>query len=217
MNWERVLRSMGAVFKHDGNPKRPYVRLTSGLITNEYFNSRVLISHARLFGMACEALLSTSTSRNICTNMPRADKKRWYVVGAAQGGISIAVRCAEVLGIQAAYADKDDGQLVFKDFELQQRLFFLPVEDALTTLGTIVKLRRACEEASFSCVFIERVHAFWNWTGEDEYLGCGISSLVKRKLLVWEDGENPFTGGPELVRPIERPKEHWRAVMATRW
>lgn len=202
--WSAMFTESLVQYTHDKNPRRPYLRLTSGLISNGGFNSRWLQQQdPHLFGLACNALW------NMVPGREKLIHERLRVVGAATGGIAMTSRIAEPGRCLSGYADKEGERLVLK-FPVAPEEVFLLVDDTITTAGTLGKLFTASEAVNPNIAFAEAVLTFCNRSGEKEVSGIPIYSLVSPTWETWEEGSNPFTrGGKELVTPIEKPKANW--------
>lgn len=205
--WEKMFAEVGAFWRHDSNQMRPYARLTSGKISNGFFNGTKIAEDGHLFGLVCGALWRKAGSQGITGRNLR-------VVGAAIGGIALAIRIAEAGKCTSAFAEKVDDRLEFKRFDLNEDLFFLMVEDTITTGGTLEKLSSAIERACPEDHIVQDlILAICNRSGRTEILGARILSFISPAFAVWEEGSNPFTpNGVELVAPV-RPKENWNELV----
>ncbi len=205
--WEEMFAEVGAFWRHDGNPARPYARLTSGRISNGFFNGTKVAEDGHLFGLTCAALWRIADSMLV-------SGKELRVVGAAVGGIALATRIAEAGKCKSAFAEKVDDRLEFRRFDLSSDHRFLMVEDTITTGGTLQKLSSA---VALACPneypYMNLILAICNRSGKSEMGGARILSLISPSFEVWEEGENPFTpDGQELVPPV-RPKENWTELV----
>ena len=208
--WERRFIELGAFWMHDGNPRRPYVRLTSGLISNGYFNCGLLQSeHAHVFRSACESLLYLVRARVREVSPCR-------IIGAAEGGIALVNTLAAISGQKSAYARraKKTDPLVFDGrflvfFEEGERV--LLAEDTVTTGKTLIELMQATTAANPTCRFAPFILAICNRSGKRLIETMRVFSLIERDMLAWKEGENPFTpDGQELVPPVSAGKANWK-------
>ena len=201
--WGNGFTRTGAYWKHDRNPLRPYALLSSGLISDGFFNGgRVIEEDPELFGLACRELWNRATLRGYTFGVTR-------VLGAALGGISLSSRIAEVGRIKSGFAEKKGD-----DFSLNRPLIikgerFLLVEDTVTTGGTLEKLHaETCKQVE-RAEFASAILALCNRSGKVSIAGMPIISLISPSMRSWERGENPCTpDGNELVEPVH-PKTHW--------
>jgi orotate phosphoribosyltransferase len=202
--WEEMFRGCGAYWLHDGHPERPYARLTSGLISNGFFNGGRVAEDGHLFGLACTALWRKADGAGITG-------KNLRVAGAEKGGISLSSRIAEAGHCFSAYAEKMGDDLIFLRPNIRDEEEFLLVEDTITTGGTIKKLYAAVASLRpDTLVRIKRVVlALCNRSGKTHIEGLQIIALISPTFTEWKEGENPFTpDGKELVPPV-RPKANW--------
>lgn len=206
--WEKRFEDVGAFWMHDGDPRRPYARLTSGLISNGFFNCGILVSeHPTLFAEAVQYLVNIA-------DLPNGRDCFLRVVGAAKGAIILPFLIARYSEQAFAYAEKQEDELVFEERFSQHfaNETFLLCEDTITTGGTVEKLARSVDTVLPGATFYDSVLAICNRSGLVEIGGKRIIALVDRPMLTWKEGENPFTvDGKELVEPV-RPKTHWGAL-----
>lgn len=214
-DWKRKFAACGAFWEHDGNPERPYARLTSGLISNGFFNGgRVAEEDPNSFSLAARIMLfdfqhklRTSRDLGVETVYPR-------VIGAEYGGIALSVLIAASGSYKSAFAQKQpDGDLAFLRADIKSGERFLMVEDTITTGGTILKLMDAIKRLNLEhAEFCPVVYAICNRSGSGVLGDYPIVSLIRPNFKTWKEGENPFTpNGQELVAPV-RPKTDWHTL-----
>lgn len=211
--WERKFSRCGAFWRHDKDLRRPFARLTSGKISDGFFDAgKVLAEHPDLYGQAATALVKRAKEHGTTSDM--------RVIGAALGAISLAQRVGEAGHWRSAFAEKTDKEtLEFKRFAFQPGEYLLMVEDTVTTGKTLYQLEQAARVASEGCTFFGHVLAICDRTetGSLSFGGADsmsmregrmyqIISLIRPCFQTWDEGENPYTGGKELVPPL-RPKE----------
>ncbi len=215
-DWKQKFGRCGAFWQHDGNPKRPYARLTSGRISDGFFNGgRVAEEDPSLFGLATKSLMyrfQEMVRHGLDQGRPATLPR---VIGAEYGGIALSVLFAAEGGYRSAFAQKQpDGTLAFLRADIKAGETFLIVEDTITTGGTVLKLREAvrCRFNTSETRYISAVYAFCNRSGNDRVGEFQIESLISPNFKSWEEGANPFTpDGTELVPPV-RPKMDWIAL-----
>jgi orotate phosphoribosyltransferase len=201
-DWATEFGLAGAYWLHDKNPKRPYALLTSGLISNGFFNGGRVGEDGTLFARACVSLWQRAQEHGLSGMNLR-------FVGAAMGGICLSSRLAEAGKCRSAYAERCEDEFVFLRPDFRQGENFLLVEDTITTGKTLDKLLAAIREKSPSGAIANMVLALCNRSGSAEYKGMPILSLISPVFETWHQGENPFTpDGKELVPPV-RPKQNW--------
>lgn len=211
MEWKRRFADLGVFWLHDGNPERPYARLTSGLISNGFFNCGILMSeHPRIFAEAVEHLVGKSDIKDT--------RHTGRVIGAAKGGINLAYQIGVAANRRYAYAEKTDDGFAF-DERFSQHFakaeHFIVCEDTMTTGGSVQKLMLAALECVPRAQFESPILVVCNRSGMDRLGALDIVSLIDQPMQTWKDGENPFTSnGRELVEPV-RPKTHWHELTRT--
>ncbi|KND51819.1 MAG: Orotate phosphoribosyltransferase [Parcubacteria bacterium C7867-001] len=214
---KKTLEELGVFWHHDGNPKRPYVRLRSGLISNGYFNGAVL----------CElpAVLD-AVSHELVSEMLDGDQSRKSlsinrVIGPAMGAITFAHSVASAYfkindlapQIKMAFAEKEGDAFAFKRNQPLPHEQILLVEDTITTGGSLVKVIDAVRAVAPSVQFSPNILALCNRSGKTHLGSMKIYALVDAELKTWEEGKNPFTkDGRELVPPVEKPKDDWKLL-----
>jgi len=190
------------IWKHDGNPKRPYARLTSGKISNGFVNCTHLISRPNMLHEALKDLVGPY-------KIPRTP---FVVVGQAMGSITIASHAALILGGRSCWSVKVNNEAMQIDprFALDASVPAIIVEDVTTSGGTTLKTKRALEHLGVP--LLPYIFTVVNRSGKTHADDLEIRALVTLDIKVWDFGENPFTkDGMELVEPV-RPKEHWEAL-----
>jgi orotate phosphoribosyltransferase len=229
--WVKTFTGHGAFWHHDGNPKRPYARLTSGKISNGFFNGGIITAYPRLLADVVRTLLRgrwTFTDTHIAIREDlhaftgsNKDPNALLVIGPAMGAITIASRLAEELDVGTAYAEKvADNKTSFTfprlppKYHRAQKL--LLTEDTITTGSSVVRVVDAarCELPDAEC--LPFVVALCNRSGATKIDSrMHICALIDRYMPTWDEGQNPFTpDGRELVPPV-RPKTHWQDLTKT--
>ncbi len=197
----------GALWQHDGNPKRPYALLTSGKISDFFFNGSKVIEEPVLLNDVVGELLHMAKRY--------ADRPN-IVVGPAVGAIPIVYEAARQLQpyTRAWFAEKEEGEMKIKRFEADDRAQnALLVEDVITTMGSVLKVRAALKTLMPDIKIEPVVLCIVNRSGQTALpTGEKIISILEPDAKSWERGENPFTtDGQELVEPL-RPKSNWDAM-----
>lgn len=202
---EQMLQDAGALWEHDGNSARPYALLTSGKISNFYFNGSKAIEKPQLLIQIVEYVLRQADFQIGIS----------VVLGPAVGAIPLVYEVASQMAALAWFAEKnEDGSMEIKRFETRVALGYgLLAEDVITTGGSLLKTLEA-QSLHSPQIELKGVVCIVNRSG-NEYLGgtgLKIYSLLTKDARVWERGENPFTAnGQELLEPV-RPKQNWTAL-----
>ena len=207
-DWLTIFGQIGAGWRHDGNPKRPYARITSGKITDAYCDCSKLIERPKLLQLAIEDLIKRCRPHH----PPRMDID--VVCGSAFGSIPIATEYARQLDCRAWFTIKgQSGSRELDRFHPDGDERVLLVDDVLTSGGTL--------ERTMSALFEKRVKlapyipVIMNRSGLRQLCGMDIVALMEvNDGCEWQEGENPYTpDGRELVEPVH-PRRDWRILNA---
>ena len=68
--WEEAFNQAGAFWIHDHNPRRPYARLSSGLISNGFFNGDRVVRKPGLMSRAVGKLMHAPELLEALSNAP---------------------------------------------------------------------------------------------------------------------------------------------------
>lgn len=206
-DYQQKCADIGAFWFHDGNPRRPYARLSAGGISNGFFNCGILAEHAGLFHQACKALIE---SRGL-QDLPKRYNRPIYIVGGVHGATPVVKKLAELMGVKAALADKQpDGTFVFKDVAFEPNALFILCDDTITQGTTAGKVEQAVLDVCPTATFFPSVLAICNRSKQLVLGGRLILALIHRPMHVWTDGHNPFTpDGMELVPPLRPKGDNW--------
>ena len=195
---------VGALWQHDGNPKRPYALLTTGNISDSYVNSGRLVTYPSLVAAAAKELagkirLEVETTENL------------VMVGQMKGSVTLASRIAEELDCAFIWTNKSADQ-PDKEMEIDTRFnlsrfenhHFVVIEDVLTTGDTSLRTIKSLGKLGISLLPI--IPCLVSWNPEKEINGYKILPCLSLTMNVWGEGKNPYTeNGQELVDPV-RPK-----------
>lgn len=206
--WIKAYKERGALWFHDGNPKRPHALLTSGNHSNGFFNSELVMEDSLLLDEACYDLLRHLYYQGL--NIKDVDR----VVGPAMGAITLAHEISRHIGRDRnrsclrGYTEKvmeeDHKLMVFKKTHIRENERILPVEDVLTTGGSVDLTAQAVMNAGG--IILLFVAVLVNRSGLTEVNGKKIVSLIYRPMPVWTREECPLCKeGSEAVRP----KDNW--------
>jgi len=216
-DWIKAYQKKGALWIHDGNPKRPHALLASGNHSSGFFNSEIVMEHPHSLNQAASDLVELLVDNR---HHPR-DIDR--VVGPAMGAITLAHDVARQINLRSgrqclrAYTEKDgEGEskrMVFKRTAIQLGEFVLLVEDVLTTGGSVdltaaAVINAGGRVAPFVAVIVNR-------SGLKEMGGKKILSLIDHSMPMWTPSEEcPLCkNGSEAVRP--KNTVSWERLNAT--
>jgi orotate phosphoribosyltransferase len=220
-NWENEFARHGAYWRHDGNPKRPYARLTSrndeqGHISNAYVDCTRVTSRAYVVKAAVEDLI----------------KKRMHTIGnhkdvdaiaaPAMGAVSLAVLLGCHYQVPHYFAHKHEheqgGMILDKRYALRSERLIVIAEDVITSGTSVKETVAALRSAAGYHINVPYIYALVNRSGKTMLDGIRIVSLIDidpKDAPTWREGHNPFTpNGKEMVEPL-KPKDKSNWVLLT--
>jgi orotate phosphoribosyltransferase len=126
------------LFKQSGALLEGHFRLSSGLHSNGYLQSALVLQHpphAETLGKALASL--------VAAHAPTA------VLSPALGGIVIGHEVARALGVRAVFAERQDGVLTLRrGFTLGPTDHLGVIEDVMTTGGSTLSPKVSCRSSS---------------------------------------------------------------------
>lgn len=212
--WIDAYQRRGALWIHDGNSKRPHALLTSGKHSDGFFNSGIVTEEPSLIINASRDLAG-AVAEEIVTGSIN------YVVGPALGAIVLAHCTAQALNdarytlqpCKSTFTEKDaTGAMVLKRTSFQENDMILPVEDVLTTGGSVERTIEAVTQAGGRVAPV--VAVLVNRSGLTEVKGGRkIVALIDRSMPMWTPEECPLCKqGSEALRP--KGAENWARLNA---
>lgn len=119
MSQDKIIK----LFEDSGALLRGHFKLSSGKHSDVYYEKFTLLSRPSICTQICHQMAESFRDSGAVT-----------VVGPTTGGIIIAYDIARYLGIEAIYAESDEGVRIFKrGFALDKGRKILIVDDILTT------------------------------------------------------------------------------------
>ncbi len=202
-SWLEEFKRVGALWIHDGNPKRPHALLTSGKHSNGFFNASKVIARPDLLGAIVLELADRCQLKSLSID---------WVVGSALGAVTIAHAFAYHLRRNMAFTEKaDDGtkKMVLARFDIEAADHVLIVEDVMTTGGTTLETIAAIEATGAKV--LEPIVVIANRSGTHELNGRRLASLIELSIDAWAPEECPLcTRGSVALRP----KKNWDKLTA---
>jgi len=182
-----------ALFRQSGALLEGHFRLSSGLHSNGYMQSALVLQHPATATKLAEALAETARSWS-----PDA------VLSPALGGVVIGHELGRALGVRAMFAERQEGRLVLRrGFAIAPGERILVVEDVVTTgLST----RETMQVAEAAGGVIVGAASLVNRSGGRAELGAPLVSLLQLDLPTWEEIACPLcASGVPVVKPGSRP------------
>ena len=207
--WIKEYKKKGALWIHDGNPKRPHAILTSEKHSGGFFNSELVMEDSYLLEVAAIELVDELRDQGLKLDSVSR------VVGPAMGAITLAHDIARIIGHKRdaglhdkpclrAYTEKemdDDSKImVFRKTKIRSGECILAVEDVLTTGGSVDRTAMAVVNAGgFVLPFVV---VLVNRSGLTEVSGKKIVALIDQPMPTWIGEECPLCKeGSEAIRP----------------
>lgn len=221
IRWIEEYKRCGALWIHDGNPRRPHALLTSGKHSDGFFNSGLVTEDPKLIIDASFDLVGAVTEQipeHILTGAIS------YVVGPSMGAIVLAHCLAHAVNAvpyntrrcKASFTEKvdADGNMVLKRTSFHEGdNEVLVVEDVLTTGGSVERTIDAVTQAGGRVAPV--VAVLVNRSGLTEVKGGRkIVALIDRCMPMWEADACPLCKqGSEAIRP--KGSENWARLNAS--
>ena len=187
------------LFKDSGALLEGHFRLSSGLHSNGYLQSALVLQHpkhAETLGKALAALVSR--------HQPTA------VLSPALGGIVIGHEVARALGVRAVFAERADGKLALRrGFTLGPDDRLAVIEDVVTTGGSTVETIEVAKAHGAEVVtagsIIDRSGGWDGWRDPSGSANIPYHALVTLSLPTWQESECPLCAqGIPAVKPGSR-------------
>ena len=180
------------LFRQSGALLEGHFRLSSGLHSNGYLQSALVLQHpkhAETLGKALAAL--------VAPHQPTA------VLSPALGGIVIGHEVARARGVRAVFAERADGKLSLRrGFTLGPSDRLAIVEDVVTTGGSTVE---TIEVAEAHGAAVLTAGSIIDRSGGTSTLPVPYHALVTLSLPTWQESECPLCAqGIPAVKPGSR-------------
>ena len=207
-DWKKEFEAVGAIWVHDGNPKRPHAQLTSGMCSDGFVNCTLITQRPALLKRILTEPDGLSPQFPDAAQGERVD----WVIGSALGAVSFSYAVAERLNAQSGYTEKDGEAMKLARFEVAPKQWVLVVEDVISTGGSTLKTIEAIETSTSGqasiCSFIV---CLVNRSGKTHLGPHKIRSLITPDIHTWKPEECPLCKkGSKAVRP----KSHWKELTA---
>lgn len=167
------------LFRESGALLEGHFRLSSGLHSNGYLQSALVLQHPRhaeTLGKALAALVAPHAPTTI--------------LSPALGGIVIGHEVARALGVRAVFAERQEGTLVLRrGFTLGASDRVVVIEDVVTTGGSTVE---TIEVAKTSGATVVGAGSIIDRSGGTSTLPVPYHALVTLSLPTWPERECPL-------------------------
>jgi orotate phosphoribosyltransferase len=181
------------LFRRTGALLKGHFRLSSGLHSNGYLQSALVLSDPVLAGQLGAAL--AGRARDLGAEL---------VLSPALGGLVIGHEVARALGVRAIFAERQDGRMTLRrGFSIAPGTRVLVVEDVVTT-GVSTRETMAVVEASGGRVV--GAASIIDRSGGRAELGGPYVALARIDLPTWDQTACPLcASGVPVVKPGSRP------------
>jgi orotate phosphoribosyltransferase len=174
VNEEKLLK----LFRDTGALQRGHFQLSSGLHSDVYFQSALVLQHpdgAEVIGRALGAVL-----RSVHPDV---------VVGPALGGIIIGWEVARALDVRGLFTERKDGEMKLRrGFRLKPGERVIIIEDVVTTGRSTRETIEALQAAGGEVV---GVGAIVDRSRKDPEFGVPFRSLLRLPVETWDPGDCP--------------------------
>ncbi len=187
-------------FDYNGNPEAPHAELTSGLCSDGYLDTPLILCDPRK-----AELLADELARRLFYTVPN------WVIGSPYSAITFSYEVARKLRAYHGHTEKDQTdakRMRWRRWAIGESARVLQVEEIIVTLGTTLEVRRAVEEEN------PRPVQFLPVVGTIVYRPADLNAptpfeivaLARREIKTW--GREVCPLHKQGSRAL-RPKEHW--------
>ena len=180
------------LYEATGALMRGHFRLTSGLHSDVYLQSALVLQYPQHAAALCAALAAPFRGDGVQT-----------VVAPAIGGILVAHEVAKALGVRALFAEREDGVMrLRRGFTVASAERCVVVEDVMTTGGSIREVV-TCVEALGARVI--GVGSLIDRSGGGANFPVKRAALATVKATTWKPEECPLCkAGGQAIKPGSR-------------
>jgi orotate phosphoribosyltransferase len=199
-DWKKVFEDYGAIWIHNGDPKRPHALLTSGLHSDGFVNCTKVTQNPNVLEDAVSQGLSQQLS----------DLRPDWVIGSAFGAITFAHAVAHHLGARAGFTEKEGDAMKLARFEIEPSETVLVVEDTISTGGSTKKTIEGIRSAGVPDEqILPYIIALVNRSGSEKLAERKIRALLTPVIHAWAPADCPLCkAGSQPVRP----KANWNEL-----
>jgi len=214
--WIKIYQNKGALWLHDGDPKRPHALLTSLKHSDGFFNSELVIEDSGLLDQAASDLVQLLELDGL---HPKSVDR---VVGPAMGAITLAHDIARNIsrvsrevclrGYTVKVGEKPNQTMQLDDrVQIRPGERILLAEDVITTFGSVqaagdVMITRGAEILPYAAALVNR-------SGQAHFGHIKVIALINKKMTNWEAHECPLCKeGSEAIKP--KLAGNWKRLTA---
>lgn len=181
-----------ALYEQTGALMRGHFRLTSGLHSDVYLQSALVLQHPEHAGALGQALAARFR-----------DAGARVVVAPAIGGILVAHEVARALGVRALFTERENGVMrLRRGFTVTAGEPSLVVEDVITTGGSTREVLTCVESAGARAV---GVGSLIDRSGGAARFDVPYAALATVAAMTWPPPQCPLCkAGGEAIKPGSR-------------
>jgi orotate phosphoribosyltransferase len=181
-----------ALYEKTGALMRGHFRLTSGLHSDVYLQSALVLQYPEHAGALGAALAEPFRSERVAT-----------VLAPAIGGILVAHEVARALGVRALFAERESGVMTLRrGFTLSPHERCLVVEDVMTTGGSTREVAECVTKAGGVVV---GVGSLIDRSGGAARFDVKQAALASISAATWEPAGCPLCrAGTPAIKPGSR-------------
>lgn len=201
--FEHMLKLVNGFWLHDGDPTAPHAELTSGLCSDGFINTLLLLKFPKVCELLAEDLAAAYLKRGI--------RKPDWVIGSDHAAATLSYEVAKQLGAKHAFTEKRQvGREKFQDWKRETigpDELVLQAEELVSTTSTLEQVHDGiiagnANPVRFADVSLCLVHR----SPDYEFAGKPIVYLFHYDIHQWEPDRCPLcAAGSERLRP----KTHW--------
>ncbi len=180
------------LFRKSGALLEGHFRLTSGLHSERYLQSALVLQYPELAGRLGEAI--AASARHLQPTV---------VLSPALGGIVIGQEAGRALGVRAIFAERQDGKLTLRrGFSLGEADRVIVIEDVITTGGST---RETIDVATAAGAQVVGAAAIINRGADPSRVNVPLFSLVQMDVPTHSPESCPLCAkGIPVVKPGSR-------------
>lgn len=178
MESNRVLQ----IFKDSRALLEGHFELRSGLHSDRYFQCARVLTYPRYAGELCDAL-----AESITAGLKKVESK--FVIAPAMGGIVVGHELARALDLQSIFAEKKDGILELRRFEIEEGVKYIVAEDVITRGG---RVQETIDIVLRAGGIVEAVGVFVDRSGGKAVFNQPVFSLLKMEPVAYEPASCPL-------------------------
>ena len=175
---ERVLQ----IFRDSAALLEGHFELRSGLHSDRYFQCAKVLTYPRYAGELCDGL-----AVKVKKGLGKVESK--YVIAPAMGGIVVGHELARALNLLSIFAEKKDGVLELRRFEIEPGTKYIVAEDVVTRGG---RVQETIDIVRRGGGIVEAIGVFVNRSGGKASFDCPLFSLLEMEPVAYEPAECPL-------------------------